>query len=64
MQEWRIPVNYVRLTYELFKEEGGTLLKIKQGDFSGAENGKKRYEESKQGWKEMVIPIMKKLIEG
>jgi len=58
-----IPENYVKLTYEIKEIENGTLLTISQGDFAGAEEGKKRYEESKAGWKEMVIPIMKKLLE-
>lgn len=57
-----IPANYVNLTYELAAAKNGVLLIIIQGDFSGAEQGKKRYEESKSGWKEMVIPIMKKLL--
>jgi len=57
-----IPANYVKLTYELEVLENGTLLTIIQGDFAGATEGKKRYEESKSGWKEMVIPIMKKLL--
>lgn len=59
-----IPKNYVKLTYELTELDKGTLLTIIQGDFSEAEEGKKRYEESKSGWKEMVIPIMKKLLNG
>lgn len=58
-----IPENYVKLSYELQPTENGTLLTITQGDFAGAEEGKKRYEESKSGWKEMVIPTMKKLLE-
>ncbi len=58
-----IPENYVNLTYELTTTEDGTLLTITQGDFSGAENGQKRYEESKQGWKAMVIPLMKKMLD-
>lgn len=57
-----IPENYIKLSYEVREVQGGTLLKIMQGDFSGAENGKKRYEESKGGWKAMVIPSMKKLL--
>lgn len=59
-----IPANYVKLTYELEELENGTLLTIIQGDFAGAEEGQKRYEASKSGWKEMVIPIMKKLLEA
>jgi len=57
-----IPTNYVNLTYELEKSEKGTLLTIVQGDFYRAEEGEKRYEESKSGWKDMVIPMMKKLL--
>lgn len=57
-----IPENYVTLTYEINETSNGTLLTIIQGDFAGAEEGKKRYEESKSGWKDMVIPIMKKLL--
>jgi len=57
-----IPANHVKLIYKLEKVESGTLLTIIQGDFSEAEEGKKRYDESKSGWKEMVIPMMKKLL--
>lgn len=53
--------NYVNLTYELQKLKNGTKLILTQGDFSKAENGKGRYEESSKGW-EMVLPIMKKVI--
>lgn len=53
--------NYVNLTYELQKLKSGTKLILTQGDFSKAENGKKRYEEASKGWK-MVLPIMKKVI--
>ena len=57
-----IPENYVEFTYELQQKDQGTLLTIIQGDFSKAEDGRKRYEESKSGWKEIVIPTMKKLL--
>lgn len=57
-----IPENYVNLTYELKQVPEGTFLRITQGDFANAEDGKKRYEESKNGWKEIVIPLMKKLL--
>jgi len=57
-----VPENYVKLSYELKETDAGTKLTITQGDFAGAEEGQKRYEESKSGWKEMVIPIMKKLL--
>lgn len=57
-----IPENYVNLTYELTELENRTRLTIVQGDFSGAENAEKRFAESKGGW-DMVIPLMKKLVE-
>ncbi len=57
-----IPENHVQFTYELEEQENRTLLTITQGDFSKAEDGQKRYDESKQGWREMVIPLMKKLL--
>lgn len=44
-----------------FSKESGCKLIITQGDFHGADNAEKRFEESKHGWK-MVIPIMKKLM--
>ena len=53
--------NYVNLTYELQKLKNGTKLILTQGDFSKAENGKNRYEESSKGW-EMILPIMEKVI--
>lgn len=57
-----VPENYVNLNYTIEEKTEGTLLTIVQGDFAGAEDGKKRYEESKSGWEEMVIPLMKKLM--
>lgn len=57
-----IPENYVNLTYELEETNEGTLLTIIQGDFSGAANGLQRYEESKNGWNNGVIPMMKELL--
>lgn len=57
-----IPENYVNLTYELIEVAKGTKLTLIQGDFAGAENASKRYEESNGGWG-MVIPLMEKLME-
>ena len=57
-----IPANHVNLTYQLEEHPEGSLLTIIQGDFAGAQDGQKRYEESKKGWVEMVIPLMKKLL--
>lgn len=59
-----IPKNYVNLSYHISTNDQGTLLKVRQGDFQGAANGLKRYEESKSGWKEYVIPTMKKLVDA
>ena len=56
------PENYAWMTYELSETEGGTLLTITQGDYSQVADGQKRYEESVKGW-EMVIPLMKKLLD-
>ncbi len=58
-----VPENHVNLSYEISETDQGTLLTIIQGDFAGVEDGEKRYNESKNGWKDMVIPIMKKLLE-
>jgi len=57
-----IPENDTNLTYELAELENETKLTIVQGDFHGAENAEKRYEEFKSGW-DMVIAVMKKLKE-
>jgi len=57
-----VPANYVTLSYALKEVEDGTLLTITQGDFAGAEDGEKRFMESASGWKEIVIPIMQKLL--
>lgn len=57
-----IPENYLNLTYELTEINNKTVLKLTQENFDIVANGKKRYEESLKGW-EMVIPIMKQLIE-
>ena len=56
-----IPENYVNLTYALEETPQGTLLKITQGDYIGAEDAQKRFEDSLKGW-EMVIPMMKNLL--
>ncbi len=58
-----IPENYVNFSYELEDVTEGTKLTIIQGGFAGAENGQKRFEESKAGWSQMVVPTMKSLLE-
>ncbi|AMC10095.1 hypothetical protein Lupro_02005 [Lutibacter profundi] len=57
-----IPENYLNLTYELIEINNKTLLRLTQGNFATVTQGKKRYEESLKGW-EMVIPIMKQIVE-
>jgi len=58
-----IPENHVNLCYEIEAVKEGTKLTITQGDFAGAEDGQKRYEDSKGGWAAMVIPAMIKLLQ-
>ncbi|MDW7695834.1 SRPBCC domain-containing protein [Flammeovirgaceae bacterium SG7u.111] len=58
-----IPTNYVNMTYSVISNGLGTALTITQGDFAGADNAEQRFEESKKGW-EMVIPLMRKVLEG
>ena len=55
-------INYVKLSYEVESRGEGSLLRIVQGDFSSGENAKQRFEESRDGWKTMVIPMMKELL--
>lgn len=57
-----VPENYVKLSYEVESRGEGSLLRIIQGDFSSGEHVKERYEESREGWKTMVIPMMKELL--
>lgn len=58
-----IPENYVNLCYEVSGMEGGSTLKVTQGDFAAVANGAKRYEESVKGW-DMVLPAMLALAAG
>lgn len=58
-----IPENYVSLTYLIEPKEGNTcLFSLTQGDYATVENGQQRYEETIQGW-EQVLPIFKNLVE-
>jgi len=59
-----IPENYLTVTYELYPDNGQTILTINQGDFAMMENGEQNYQEAVKngGW----IPILseiKKLLE-
>ena len=53
--------NYAKLTYALFEDKTGTVLKITQ-DFTGVGQAQKRFEESQQGWP-MVIKLMKEMLD-
>ncbi|MBG6129249.1 uncharacterized protein YndB with AHSA1/START domain [Aquimarina sp. EL_43] len=57
-----IPENYLSLTYYLKEKNNKTTLKLTQGNFATVALGEKRYEESLKGW-EMVIPVMKQIVE-
>ncbi len=46
-----IPENYVNLTYELKQVPEGTFLRITQGDFANAEDGKKDTKNQKMAGK-------------
>jgi len=52
-----IPENYLTVTYELYNENGKTVLTISQGDFGSIENGEARYQLalSEGGW----MPLLK-----
>jgi uncharacterized protein YndB with AHSA1/START domain len=61
-----IPQNYLEITYELVPENGGTLLKVSQGDYTKVAEGARRYSESYnngEGWNPLLIQI-KELIEA
>lgn len=58
-----VPENHLLGEYRLEAVEGGTNLRIIQGDFSKVANGEQRYKESVQAW-EMTLGILKKLLEA
>lgn len=54
------PENYLFVTYELGKDENGTLLKVSQGDYSKVYDGENRYKHSYnngEGWMPILIQI-------
>ena len=53
--------NYMLVTCDLIGQGNICLLKVTQGDFSGAEDAQKRYKECKQGW-QYVFDGMRKLL--
>lgn len=59
-----IPENHVPVTYDLMEKNGQTLLRVVQGDFAKAAQGRKRYEDTiaGDGWAGILANI-KKVVE-
>lgn len=60
-----VPQNYLTITYELSQDNGKTLFKVSQGDYSKVADGDRRYKDSSnngEGWNPILIEI-KKLVE-
>ena len=58
--------NYLHVTYELIPQNGSTLLKVEQGDYSTVAEGEKRFKDSSnngEGWNPILVEI-KKLVES
>jgi uncharacterized protein YndB with AHSA1/START domain len=53
------PWNYLTVVYTLEEKNGGTVLTIEQGDFSGVENGEARYNDAygQGGWSGVLDQI-------
>lgn len=51
------------VTEELVRSDGGTRLRITDGDFSKLPDGEKRYERTTEGWS-TTLPLLKKTAEG
>jgi len=61
-----IPENYLTITYELSQDNGKTLFKVSQGDYSTVADGERRFKESSnngEGWNPILVEI-KKLVEA
>lgn len=58
-----VPENYLTVAYELIPQNGGTLLKVEQGDYAKVEQGERRYADAPQGWEPVLVEI-KKVVEG
>ncbi len=58
-----VPENYLTVTYSLAAEGGRTILDVSQGDYAKVENGRKRYEETVNGWG-MVLQKIKEIAEA
>lgn len=49
-----IPENPVTVTYELIPHKDYVMLTITQGDYANMENGKEHYQNSLEGWDEVI----------
>ncbi len=56
-----IPENYLTVSYEIYVENGQTILTITQGDFATVENGEQRYQNALKegGWAPILVEIQK-----
>ena len=57
-----IPENYLNITYELSPDNGNTVLKVTQGDYSKVAEGERRFKESSnngEGWNPILVEIKK-----
>jgi len=59
-----IPQNYLTVTYTLSENDGQTLFKVTQGDYSLIANGEQRYNQAiaEGGWSSLLVEI-KNLVE-
>lgn len=61
-----IPENYLTVTYDLIEENGGTTLRVTQGDYNKVADGEKRYKEAYnngEGWNP-ILKLIKTQLEG
>lgn len=61
-----IPENYLTVTYDLIEENGGTTLRVTQGDYNKVAEGEKRYKETYnngEGWNP-ILKHIKTQLEG
>ena len=57
-----VPENYLTVTYSLSESDGGTRLDVSQGDYAKVEDGRKRYEDTVNGWG-MILNKIKEIAE-
>jgi uncharacterized protein YndB with AHSA1/START domain len=61
-----IPENYLTVTYDLIEEQGGTTLRVTQGDYNKVADGEKRYKDSYnngEGWNP-ILQLIKAQVEN